>query len=205
MENKKSITCKTCGEEIAKSAKACPKCGAKVKKPFYKKKSFYFLIILVVAIAALVFRINYKKPIEIGQQIESRNGNITITRADVGYRTYRKDFGTQFLVPPSLTDDKDVIVVDATIENAGKDDFSVDEDWFVINYDNGATYKGQGYYLTKDGKWTEYETLRFEKLTGAAAKIRIFFYVPKEVVDNEKSLKLEVSVRHVDDYILNLR
>lgn len=205
MENNKLTNCKVCGEEIAKSAKTCPKCGAKVKKPFYKKKIFYVLIILVVVIAALAFRINYKPHIAIDQPIKSRNGNITVTRADVGYLTYRKDFGPKFLVPTALTDDKDVIVVDATIENAGKDDFSVDEGWFVVNYDNGATYNGQGYYLTKEGKWTKYETLELEKLTGATAKIRIFFYVPKEVVSSEKSLKLKVSVRHVDDYILDLR
>lgn len=29
---KKMVNCKTCGEEIAKSAKVCPKCGAKQKK-----------------------------------------------------------------------------------------------------------------------------------------------------------------------------
>ena len=33
MANNKMKICKTCGEEIAKSAKVCPKCGAKQKKP----------------------------------------------------------------------------------------------------------------------------------------------------------------------------
>lgn len=32
MENKKLKTCKVCGTEIAKSAKICPHCGAKLKK-----------------------------------------------------------------------------------------------------------------------------------------------------------------------------
>lgn len=30
--NKKLVTCKVCGKEIAKSAKVCPHCGAKLKK-----------------------------------------------------------------------------------------------------------------------------------------------------------------------------
>ena len=34
---KKLISCKACGQEIAKSAKRCPKCGAKNKKPIFKK------------------------------------------------------------------------------------------------------------------------------------------------------------------------
>ena len=38
MKNK-MINCATCGAEIAKNAKACPHCGAKIKKPFYKTKS----------------------------------------------------------------------------------------------------------------------------------------------------------------------
>ena len=29
--------CKACGAEIASSAAVCPKCGAKNKKPIYKK------------------------------------------------------------------------------------------------------------------------------------------------------------------------
>lgn len=46
----KMIKCKACGEEIASSAKQCPKCGAKNKKPIYKKWWFY-VIILVVLVA----------------------------------------------------------------------------------------------------------------------------------------------------------
>lgn len=48
----KLIKCKTCGAEIAANAKACPQCGAKNKKPIYKKWWFYVLLVLVVAIIA---------------------------------------------------------------------------------------------------------------------------------------------------------
>ena len=44
MAKNKMIICDHCGEEIAASAKACPKCGAKIKKPFYKKVWFWILI-----------------------------------------------------------------------------------------------------------------------------------------------------------------
>ena len=46
----KMIYCKCCGAEIAASAKACPKCGAKNKKPIYTKWWFYVLIVLVLAV-----------------------------------------------------------------------------------------------------------------------------------------------------------
>ena len=49
--NKKMTTCKACGQEIAKSAKACPHCGAKNKKPIFKKWWFWaIVVVLIIAI-----------------------------------------------------------------------------------------------------------------------------------------------------------
>ena len=44
----KITTCKTCGTEIAANAKTCPKCGAKNKKPIYKRPWFIVLMVLLV-------------------------------------------------------------------------------------------------------------------------------------------------------------
>ncbi len=41
-------TCKHCGAEIAASAKTCPKCGGKNKKPIYKRPWFIILAIIIV-------------------------------------------------------------------------------------------------------------------------------------------------------------
>ncbi len=43
----KMSTCKTCGKEIASSAKICPSCGAKNKKPFYTRWWFWLLIVII--------------------------------------------------------------------------------------------------------------------------------------------------------------
>lgn len=43
----KLMKCKTCGAEIASTAKACPSCGAKNKPPVYKRVWFWILIIFV--------------------------------------------------------------------------------------------------------------------------------------------------------------
>lgn len=48
----KLIICKHCNQQIASSAKICPHCGAKNKKPFYKKVWFW-LLIAIILIAAL--------------------------------------------------------------------------------------------------------------------------------------------------------
>jgi RNA polymerase subunit RPABC4/transcription elongation factor Spt4 len=53
MVQKKMVVCKNCNTPILKKAKACPNCGAKNKKPFYKKGWFVFLII-VIAFAILI-------------------------------------------------------------------------------------------------------------------------------------------------------
>lgn len=48
----KMIKCKSCGKEISESAKVCPGCGAKNKKPFYKTVWFWaIVVILLIAIA----------------------------------------------------------------------------------------------------------------------------------------------------------
>lgn len=47
LKQPKMITCKTCNASIAKNAKRCPACGAKNKKPFYKRIWFYIAIIII--------------------------------------------------------------------------------------------------------------------------------------------------------------
>lgn len=44
----KMIVCSHCGAEIASSAKVCPKCGGKNKKPIYKRTWFIILAVIIV-------------------------------------------------------------------------------------------------------------------------------------------------------------
>lgn len=41
-------TCKHCGEPISSTAKTCPHCGGKNKKPLYKRPWIYILALLIV-------------------------------------------------------------------------------------------------------------------------------------------------------------
>lgn len=45
----KMIKCQSCSKEIASNAKSCPGCGAKNKKPIYKRAWFWILAVIVVA------------------------------------------------------------------------------------------------------------------------------------------------------------
>ncbi len=52
MAKDKMKNCATCGQLIAANCKACPHCGAKNKKPFYKKWWLWVIVaIVIVAIA----------------------------------------------------------------------------------------------------------------------------------------------------------
>ena len=51
MSSKKMGVCKHCGAEIAVSAKTCPQCGGKNKKPIYKRGWFIALCVIVVIAA----------------------------------------------------------------------------------------------------------------------------------------------------------
>lgn len=48
----KMTKCKVCQADIAANAKVCPQCGAKNKKPIFKKWWFWSLIIIVVIVVA---------------------------------------------------------------------------------------------------------------------------------------------------------
>ncbi len=48
MAKNKMTTCSNCGKPIAASAKTCPNCGAKNKKPIYKRPWFIVVVVLIV-------------------------------------------------------------------------------------------------------------------------------------------------------------
>ena len=53
------ITCKTCGGKMAKTAKACPHCGAPNKKPFYKRPAFW-VGVTVIGVGAVACKFALK-------------------------------------------------------------------------------------------------------------------------------------------------
>lgn len=52
MAQNKMMICKTCGKELAATAKVCPACGAKNKKAIYKKWWFWAVVVLILVMAA---------------------------------------------------------------------------------------------------------------------------------------------------------
>lgn len=93
---KNMIPCKSCGTPMAKSAKTCPKCGAKNKKPIYKRWWLWALIILVliIIIAAAGSNDDEKTPVSgegttISAQADATDAEKT-TKATEAAKTYEK-------------------------------------------------------------------------------------------------------------------
>lgn len=67
--SKKMRHCAVCGEEIASSAKVCPKCGAANKKPIYQRG--WFIVIMVLVILTII--------VSMSGTSEGENENISYT------------------------------------------------------------------------------------------------------------------------------
>lgn len=132
--NQKMINCKTCGAEIAKSAKACPHCGAKNKK--HTALGIILIIIAVLVVAAAVGGGNEKpqKVVEgdkIGEIVDSSAqednifsigdkvslGDVSVTLVNVS-----ENEGGNYMKP---SDGKVFIVCEFTIENNSSKDIAV--------------------------------------------------------------------------------
>ena len=83
----KLIKCKSCGKEIDKNAKTCPGCGAKNKKPIYKKVWFWIIIlIIIIAIGAGGTSENNNTTTNNSTKY-SKNKGVTVTVVDMSAMT----------------------------------------------------------------------------------------------------------------------
>ncbi|WP_092923883.1 DUF4352 domain-containing protein [Romboutsia hominis] len=121
----KLINCKSCGNEIASNAKACPKCGAKNSKPFYKKIWFWVLVVIIIAaiggsgsnkpklvsedkpIVTKEEKSNKEEVFNIGDTIELDKFKITVNEV-------KTTNGSDFIKPQ---EGNEFLYVDATVEN----------------------------------------------------------------------------------------
>lgn len=87
----KMVTCKHCGAEIAASAKVCPQCGGKNKKPLYKRP-WFIAVIAIIIIGAIGSAGGEKTSNEVGkndtQVTTSENTNNTQPESETPEITY---------------------------------------------------------------------------------------------------------------------
>ncbi len=140
----KMIKCKTCGADIASSAKSCPGCGAKNKKPFYTRW-WFILIVIFVIIGALgsggskkdnstATANKTKDSSSISSSTDSKEENTT-KNYSVGDTVQLKDYKVTVNGVRTVTQDntgyikaeegKEFFLVDCTVENTSSKDQTV--------------------------------------------------------------------------------
>ena len=72
--SKKMKHCAVCGEEIASSAKVCPKCGAANKKTIYQQG--WFIVVIIIGVLAIMV---------------STGGTSEENKEDISYTAYTVD------------------------------------------------------------------------------------------------------------------
>ena len=115
----KIIMCKTCGAEMASSAKACPKCGAKNKKPIYAKWWFYLLLVIIVC--GIIGGAGSSGPKKVDST--DKNTNETQTEATDGAENETSPENTEkqstFRVGDSVEYEKVIVTLNTVTENEG--------------------------------------------------------------------------------------
>ena len=127
----KLTKCSACGADVAQNAKACPQCGAKMKKKHIGRWIVLVLAILVIIIAAS----GSDEPTKVGEETpgESGGNNQTQKVFAVGDKVKLNDVvvtlngvtenqGSEFIKP---TDGNVYVVCEFTIENNSKEQITV--------------------------------------------------------------------------------
>lgn len=163
MENR---NCKNCGAQIASSAKACPQCGAVVKKPVVKKWWFWLLIavavIIVIAAAAgsgdssenseqtggtpqttTSEKTQTKEVYSVGETATLKDASITVNKVT-------KSQGSEFNRPKS---GYEFVVVEVTIKNSGTSTISYDPFDFSMQNSQGNITSTS--FSTVDDDWLQ--------------------------------------------------
>lgn len=199
--NKKMTSCKTCGSQMAKSAKKCPSCGAKNGKAKMKKLLAFISIIVVVAIAIGISSV--PRNIGIGSSVEK--GVVRIVLKDVQFEKTRYLIESDTLKPVqkddlelgdryirSTEENVAAVVITVTAENIGKHDANIGPGLFCLNYNDGNRYYADSCYaIDQNGRWASFDSVELEKVTSGAVKLCIVAWLPEEVYDSTESLTLE--------------
>lgn len=131
--SQKLVKCKACGEEIAKSAKTCPHCGAKNKKP-----TALGIVLIVIGILVVIGAIggNSDKPQKVdegtnisevpsstpGNEIFSVGDKVALGDIVVTLVSVTENNGGNYMTP---SDGKVFVVCEFDIENNSSSDIAV--------------------------------------------------------------------------------
>lgn len=119
--SKKMITCRACNQEIAKSAKACPHCGARNKKPIFKK--WWFWAIVVVLIFAVANSGNDNEPNSEANNVTNTNPGVSSDSTGSTESSTKEPEKTEYYVGDTIQDGNTKIVFMSSGEYAEDNQF----------------------------------------------------------------------------------
>ena len=125
MSKEKLKKCETCGQEIAKNCKVCPNCGAKNKKPFYKKWWLWMIVVIAVVAVAGSGGSNTQEPVS-GTVGGDSAQTETETKTDTAEPAKTEKAPDLELVDNAVTEEKDdfSLYLVGTVRNNRAKDYS---------------------------------------------------------------------------------
>lgn len=196
------INCKVCDAQIAKSAKRCPNCGAKNKKPIFRR--WWFWGLLIVLFFALISSCGGSDNAE---PAATETGNINISDVQVIEPDDSTTQQTVFHVGDALTDgDLEIVYMSSGTydeeneflqPNEGEKYIFLELAFKNISDDNNAHVSTYNFYCYADGFAAEMyygsdDSLSATLSPGRTASGYIYFSVPEDA--NEIEIEYEPNV-----------
>ncbi len=158
------------------------------------KKLIKPLVIIVVLLLALfIFMQQFRvENANIGQPLDFKN-DVTITVDNIEFsKSIFKDKTIEL-------SDKTAIIISFTLNNAGKEDYTINHSDLKANYDGNAAFSAEKFYLKTGDDWEESDAFVIGKLTNNPRKIKTYILVPDTVIENtEKSLNVTIGTYTFD-------
>lgn len=200
LKKPKMVLCRNCNTQIAKNAKICPSCGAKNKKPFFKR--WWFALFIVILVLGGIGSINRNKKekfdwgeVELRDRLPKPKSNVgTIIDNDSEHlslhieKTSKADYNTYIEECQSMG-----YTVES--EKNGDNYTAFDKDSYGLD----LSYIGETMYLTLDAP-IEMGTLKWPK-----SEIAGLLPLPKSTVgkvstDTENGCYIYVGETSIDDF-----
>lgn len=162
----KMKTCDSCGKEYAKSAKACPYCGAKNKKPWYKR--WWLWLIIAVVIAAVVTTVvvvhnNNSTPEAVTDAFSMSEAAFKSSCKEYDYRDIMRDpdayYGKHIKVKVCINQDLGNYEYSALGQSKSDVELEQEMKSYGEKINESDYFSGSSYYLTD---YSDYDTMLVE-------------------------------------------
>ncbi len=160
-------------------------------KKFFKK---IIILLVVVAVVVVGFKIiTTPKKAEIGEKVKY-NDIAEFVVNDISVYENKLDLFEDGYGISGDYENEGFVKVEFTIENIGKEDFTVYPERIFVDYDDGITYKSDllFYHTASDGYENCPGGFVLEKVTSGAKTFTMLIAVPQEIIENEEK-SLDVS------------